>query len=84
MKHTCNKYHYAIRKARKEESQIRKSKFLQDCLSGKVNDVLENIKQQRKCGCRSNMVDNATDEKSIAQTFKNIYSDIYNTHNDNE
>lgn len=83
MKHSRNKYHYAIRKVRREESQIRKSKFLQDCLSGKVNDLLKNIKQQRKCGGRSNMVDNATDEKSISETFKNIYSEIYNTHNDN-
>ena len=84
MKHSRNKYHHAIRKVRQEESQIRKSKFLQDCLSGKVNDVLKNLKQQRNGGGRSNMVDNATDEKSISETFKDIYSEIYNTHNDND
>ena len=48
MKRTRNKYHYAIRRIRKHEGAIRKEKFLEDCLSGNINNVFDKIKSSRK------------------------------------
>ena len=83
MKHTRNKYHHAIRKVKRLESELRKSSFLSDCENGKIKNIFQNIKCQRnKNKCTSNIVDGATDEPSIADVFKTSYKNIYNTHND--
>ena len=43
MKSTRNKYHYAIRKVKRQESEIRKNKMLQECLNGNINNILKHI-----------------------------------------
>ena len=85
MKRTRNKYHYAIRFVKKQESEIRKNKLLQDCLGGKVNDILKQIKSSRKnkSDCSKN-IDGVSGVKNIASHFQNIYKDIYNQHNSSE
>ena len=85
MKHTRNKYHHAIRKVKRQESELRKSSFLSDCMDGKINNIFQNIKGQRvKNKCSSNIVDGATDEPAIADVFKTSYKNIYNIHNDKD
>lgn len=81
MRRTRNKYHYAIRKVRKQEALIRKNKFLDDCLSGNVNNIFEKIKSDRKNKASSaKTVDGISGQENIADLFKNIYSDVYNKH----
>ena len=84
MKRTRNRYHFAIRKVKSEESELRKSNILSQCLDGKIDDVLKSLKSQRKNKQSSNVVDGASDDKSIANVFKNIYSNIYNVHKDGD
>ena len=85
MKHTRNQYHYAIRKVKNHEKEIRKNKFLNACLDGKVSDILKDIKISRnKNNKSSGVIDGFTNNTDIADNFKNIYSNIYNTHNDYE
>lgn len=81
MKSTRNKYHFAIRKVRKHESLLRKNKFLEDCLSGKINNIFDKIKSSRNNNCSSaKMVDGVSGQENIASLFKDIYKDIYNKH----
>ena len=81
MKNTRNKYHYAIRLVKKEDSEIRKNNFLEKCLNGKINDILKHIKSSRKnkSGLAKNM-DGVSGSENIASHFKNIYEGIYNQH----
>ena len=82
MKRTRNKYHYSIRKIRKHESLIRKEKFMDECVSGKMNNILKNIKSSRKTNSQpTSTVDGVTGRENISNRFKNIYQNIYNTHN---
>ena len=81
MKSTRNKYHYAIHKVRKQESEIRKNKMLQECLNGKINNILQHIKSSRKTklGPAKN-VDGISGDENISAHFKNMYEGIYNRH----
>ena len=83
MKRTRNKYHYSIRKVRKHESLIRKENFMDDCASGKINNILKNIKSSRKINNTqpTSTVDGVTGRENISNQFKNVYQKIYNTHN---
>ena len=85
MKNTRNKYHYAIRFVKKQESEIRKNKLLQECLGGRVNDILKQIKSSRKnkSACSKN-IDGVSGVKNIASHFNDIYKGIYNQHNSTE
>ena len=73
-----NKYHYAIRFVKKQESEIRKNKMLQDCLGGKVNDILRQIRFSRKnkSDCSKN-IDGVSEVKNIASHFQNIYNSYF-------
>ena len=85
MKRTRNKYRYAIRKIRKNESAERKEKFLQDVQSGNVNNIFENIKKSRKNkSSHANIVDGVSGPQNISDLFKNLYSDVYNKYDDGE
>ena len=82
-KHCRNKYKYAIRKVKNLELSMRKNKFLDACLNNKVNDILQEIKTLRSPSTKSaNVIDGQTNSDDIANHFKNIYKDIYNTHHD--
>ena len=85
MKRTRNKYHYAIRKIRKNESAVRKEKFLQDLQSGNVNDIFQNIKNSRKDkSSAARTVDGVSGPQNISDLFKNLYSEVYNKYDDGE
>ena len=81
MRSTRHKYHYAIRKVRNVEKEIRKDKMLQDSLNGKVNDILKHIKSLRKTNKGYvNNIDGVRGSEEIASHFSDIYKDIYNRH----
>lgn len=82
-KHCRNKYKLSIRKVRKLEMSLRKNKFLDACLNNKVNDILQDIKSMRSpiSNC-AKVIDGNSNSKDIANHFKNLYSDIFNTHQD--
>lgn len=81
MRSTRHKYHYAIRKVRRVESEIRKDNMLQDSLNGKVNDILKHIKSLRKTNKGPvNNIDGVRGSEEITSHFSDIYKDIYNRH----
>ena len=85
MKHTRNQFHYAIRRVKRQEQELRKSKFLSACLDGKVSDILHDIKSARNKNSKpSTVIDGHSESADIAENFKDIYCKIYNTHNDKD
>ena len=83
MKWTRNKYHYAIRKIRKQDSALRKEKFVEECLSGKINNIFDNIKTSRKRhSTAATTVDGVSGPENITNEFKNIYNNVYNKYDD--
>ena len=85
MRHTRIKYHHAIKKVRRREAELRRSKFLEACLNNEVSDILSDIKKDRtKNNRQSTVIDGHNSSDKIANHFKNVYSDIYNTHKDSD
>ena len=83
MKSTRNRYRYAIRKIQRLKHEIQKSKFLQSCIDGNINDVFCEIKRIRnKHSTNSSVIDGYSTDLGITDNFKRIYSDIYNVHDD--
>ena len=83
MKRTRNKYHYAIRNVRKQESIIRKNKFHADILEGKVQNIFDKIKVARNSHVSvAKTVDGVSGQDNIADLFHNLYSGVYNKHKD--
>ena len=85
MRSTRNKYHYAIRSVRKQESAFLKDKMLQEFLSGKVDNILQHIKKTRngKSGLVNN-IDGLVGAENISNHFKNMYQEIFNRHKDRD
>lgn len=82
MKRTRNRYHYAIHSVKKQESKLRKEKMVQQCLNGKINDILKHIKSSRKNKSgNASTIDGVSGAENITTHFKNIYEGIYNQHN---
>lgn len=82
-KHCRNKYKYAIRKVRNLELTVRKNKFLDACLNNKVSDILQEIKTLRSPSTKSaKVIDGKSNSVEISNHFKNLYRDVYNTHQD--
>ena len=85
MKNCRNKFHLAIRHVKKAEAGIRKDKFLDACLNNKVSDILKEIKSSRNKNTKPpSVIDGFNSGEAISSNFKNIYSTIYNTHNDKD
>ena len=77
MKKTRNIFHMAAKKCRRAEEKIKKNKLLQACISGEGN-IFQEIKAMRKTKqLVANSIDGETD--NIAEHFKNIYSDLFNS-----
>ena len=83
MKHTRTKYHHAIKKVRRHEAELRRSKFLDACLNNEVSDILKDIKKDRTKNTRqSTVIDGHNSSDKISDHFKTVYTNIYNTHKD--
>ena len=46
--HLRHQYAYSVRRVKKQENEIRKQKWLNECIEGKVNNILKELRQQRK------------------------------------
>ena len=80
MKRTRNVYHYILRKCLKGEENVKRSKLLSACL-GEGGDLFEEIKKLRKT--KRTLATSIDDEKeNIAEHFGNIYSNLYNSADD--
>ena len=82
MKKTRNKYHQILRKVKNQEKELRDDRFMNDCLNGNINNVFSEIRQLRSNKSPPSTVDGVRGEKNIAEHFKSIYSQLYNTHHD--
>jgi len=78
MKYTRNQFHYAVRRVKRKESEIRNNKFIKCCLENNVDDLLGEIKKMR--GCHSNnseVIDGKSGEKDISHHFRELYEALY-------
>ena len=84
-RHVRHKYHYGIRKIKSLKQQIKNDNYVQAACKGHLNDILKDIKQQRK-GKESlaTTVDGKTNPRDISEHFGSIYEKIYNHHDTNE
>ena len=84
-KYTKYKYHRNIRKVKKFEDQLRQSSFLADCLDGKVQNILKEVKNLKGNSRKpASNIDGHTTPEDISQHFKTLYQDIFNVHNDKD
>ena len=80
-----HQYHYAIRKLKNHEREIKNNRYIDAATNGKINDILKELKQQRKPTVNlSSKIDNITDPQSISNHFGSIYKNIYNVHRDQD
>ena len=82
MKHSRNQYHYAVRRIKKNASEIGSQKMMQSYLKDKRPGIIKNMKKLRTSGKVSSTVniDNRSDPREIANHFSSIYKKLYNTH----
>ena len=81
-KRTRNAYNHAVRRIKNNESALRKDKFVNACLNGNVNDILKDLKHMRQQRSSAEVIDEKTGSANISEHFKDLYSDLYNTHKD--
>ena len=82
MRSSKNQYHFAVRRAKKNESIIRKEKFLEQCLNNDTNSIFKDLKKSRTMVQRPTNIDGVTGSNNIANNLKDVYSELYNSHND--
>ena len=78
MKRTRNSYHYAIRRAQKNEEEIRNQHLVDHCLKGNSSDIIKEFKKQNKCTQnKSPVIDGHSNDQNISNHFSDIYKDLY-------
>ena len=82
MKRTRNKYHHIIRIVKNKEKELRNDRFVNECLHGNVNNIFQEIRLLRKQKSTADTIDGVNGTRNIAEHFKSIYSQLYNTHSD--
>ena len=82
MKHSRNVYHFQVRKCKKAENIIRKTKLLDACLNGN-GDIFHEIKKMRQS---KPVVASSIDGKNenIEEHFKETYEKLYNSVDDKD
>ena len=80
MKRSRNIYHYQYRKCERSQETIKKNKVLDACINGE-GDIFKEIKSFRNS---AQTVSTSMDgvQQNIQEHFKDIYSKLYNSHND--
>ena len=73
-----NQFKFAKRRCVNAAEAIKKDRFVQACLDGGENVFSELKKLKKTPNFTSAKVDGHTDENSIADHFKNIYTELYN------
>ena len=82
MKTSKNQFHYAVRRVKRNEANLRKENFLNQCLNNDTNSIFKELKNKRKIAQRPNNIDGVTGGGNIANTLKTNYINLYNTHDD--
>ena len=83
MKRTRNRFHFAVRKVKRNKSKIENDKMLRSFIEGKVNNLVKVLKKQRSVGLEKmpNIVDGRVGKVNIANHLAENYSGLYNTSN---
>ena len=82
MKRTRNIYHYQFKKCKRAEEMVKKNKLLDACLNG-GGDIFQEIKQIRNTRqVAATTIDDV--KENIPDHFRTIYSDLYNSVDDEE
>ena len=79
MKHTRNKYHYAIRKCKRASENILKDKMLNSCLAGKDN-IFDKIHKMRRV--KNDIPKKIDGHEKPSERFAEVYGQLYNSTND--
>ena len=79
MKRTRNKYHYAIRRVKKNIDSIKNEKFLEQSVRKNPNELLQEFKKIKNAKkTKVNSIDGHHSDKEIAEHFANLYKNLYN------
>ena len=71
-------YHYAIRRIKRKENELRKEKFLEYISANNTRDLFKEIKKINGRKQSPMTVNNLTDHKEIAECFAKKYEQLYN------
>ena len=80
MMYSKRQYKYAIRRLKRANEKIQNDKFVQGILSGGVNIFNEIKKFRGKSNNCSSRIDDQVGAKNISNKFADIYSQLYNQH----
>ena len=81
MARTRNKYHYAVRKVKKEADHIRAAHLLESAQKGEVH-LLEEMKKINSKKANVSLPENvegADNPDDIVDKFRTVYSNLYNS-----
>ena len=82
MKFVRNKYHYAVRRKKKQAESIRAKELFEQAKLGDINLLKEmkRIKGDKKqfAACPDN-IDTAHGVEEVSELFKSVYEDLYNS-----
>ena len=86
MKRTRNKYHYAVRCAKRNAEEINSNILLEAAKRGDT-DLMNELKKYRnsknKSTIRPEVVENADNPDDIVDKFRNVYNTLYNSNTSN-
>ena len=79
-KFTCSKYHWAVKKAKRDTDQLILNETAQQLASKSFREFWKTIKRLKGTNkISSNVVDGICNEQEIADNFKTIYKDLFNS-----
>ena len=77
-----NKYHYAVRKARKHADSIKAQQLFEHARDGDIN-LLKEMKRikwdKKQMAAFPDHIDSANGETEISELFKTVYEDLFNS-----
>ena len=82
MLYSKRQYKYAVRRLKRANNKIQNDKFVEGILSGGGNIFKEIKKQRGNVKNFSSRIDDQVGAKNIANRFADIYSNLYNQHED--
>ena len=84
-KFTRSKYHWAVKKAKRDTDQLILNETAQQLASKSFREFWKTIKRLKGTNkISSNVVDGICNEQEIADNFKIIYKDLFNSVNDDD
>ena len=85
MKRSRNNYHYAVRRLKRNEEEIKNQHLLDHCLKGKSSNLIKEFKKQNQCRPqKTSVIDGQCTDQNIANNFGKIYKNLYQKNNSSE